>query len=47
MLTFVEVSNTEYGLETKNMNNQRRKHGTQHNNFHYMVVIAKISKTEN
>lgn len=47
MLTFVEISNTEYGLEMKNMSNQRRKHGTQHNNFHYMAVIAKISKTEN
>lgn len=47
MLTFVEVSNTEYDLETKSMSNQRRKHGTQHDNFHYIAVIAKISKTEN
>lgn len=47
MLILVEVSKTEYGLETKNMSNQRRKHRTQHDHFHHMAIMTKIKHVEN
>lgn len=47
MVILVEVSNTEYGLEMKNMSNQRRKHRAQHDNFHHMAIMTKIRHKEN